>query len=92
MKSHNYVSLTNPKSLAAKINRSGLQMLSPEEREIIASDVRSVAQCCTESRARELFESFGESIPDGFVANPVPGEKDAYLERLKREHDNLFKS
>lgn len=92
MKSHSQIPTSDPKALARKINRGGVGRLLPQELKVIGEDVGAVASLCTLGRAIEVFNYFGESMPEGFQTTPVTGEKDSYIERLKRSHDQVYKA
>ena len=87
MKSHSHIATTNHKELAQKINRSGVVRLLNEEVEYLKSHLVQVAGICQPTRARELFEHLGYKFPEGFECDPVEGELDSVIERLKTATD-----
>lgn len=87
MKSHSYIPTTSTRGLAQKINRSGVSRMHPEEIEHLEKNLELIAASCQPERAKELFSFFNRSMPEGFECNPVAGENDAEMARIRARFD-----
>lgn len=92
MKSHSYIPTQSIKALAQKINRSGVTRLHSEETTFIEQNLDKVAGSCRPDRAKELFSFFNKPFPEGFQCDPVAGESDAEMERIRAKLDEKRRS